>query len=107
MLPSFTQLQNRSFHDAVRMRTAAKCKNETMYVQSVKKYCFSLLNVQICDPLVAIMLSLNLYDKLPITSLMPIGGKIILVFDNQFNTTTVKNNNDNFCNWVTRLLIDN
>ena len=55
MVTSSTQLQNRSFHVAERTRTSAKCQKLKMHVQSVRNYCFSLSNMQICDFLVAIV----------------------------------------------------
>ena len=55
MVTSSTQLQNRSFHVAERTTTSAKCQKLKMHVQSVRNYCFSLSNMQICDFLVAIV----------------------------------------------------
>ena len=55
-LTLFTQLQNSSFQVVEGTRTSSKCQKMKMHVQSVKKYCFSLSNMQICG--VAVVSSL-------------------------------------------------
>ena len=52
VLTSSTQRQNRSFVVFGRTRTAMKCTERKIHVQSVYNYCFSLLNMQICDVIV-------------------------------------------------------
>ena len=55
LLTSSTQLQNRSFDVVERTRSLRNVYEWKMHVQSVQNSCFSLLNVQICDILVAVV----------------------------------------------------
>ena len=65
MLTSSTQLQNRSFHVVERTRTSSKCQKMKNARANVKKYCFSLSNMQICEVFVAVVV---VVAKLPITA---------------------------------------
>ena len=54
VLPSSTQGQNRLFHVVERTRAGEMYKNEKMHLQSPLNYCFSVLNVEVCDFLVMV-----------------------------------------------------